>query len=138
MIANPALIPELDVADLAASLQIYQHVFGFELLFERTDEAFAYVVLGGAHLMLQQAHGPGRRFRTAPLQRPFGRGVNLQIRVPNIDDIRLQVRKHNLEVILDVDERWYRQGAIESGNRQFVVSDADGYLFRFYEDLGQR
>ena len=69
MIEIPALVPELDVADLAAALRIYRDAFGFELLFERPEEAFAYVVLGRAHLMLQQANGSGRRFRTAPLER---------------------------------------------------------------------
>jgi catechol 2,3-dioxygenase-like lactoylglutathione lyase family enzyme len=138
MMENPALIPELDVADLAAALRIYQTVFGFELLFQRPEEAFAYVAMGGAHLMLQQADGPGRRFRTGLLEHPFGRGLNLQILVANLADLRTRVRKHELEVIIDVEERWYRQGAIERGNRQFVVADADGYLLRFYEDLGQR
>ena len=34
-----------------------------------------------AELMLQEAEGPGRRFRTAPLQHPYGRGMNMQIEV---------------------------------------------------------
>lgn len=138
MIECPALVPELDVADLASALSIYRSVFGFGLLFERPDEAFAYIQLGCAHLMLQQADGPGRRFRTAPLERPFGRGINLQIRISNLDVLRARVSMHELEVIADVEERWYQQGTIERGNRQFVVADIDGYLLRFYEDLGQR
>ena len=31
--------------------------------------------------MLEEAEGPGRRFRLAPLERPYGRGVNFQITV---------------------------------------------------------
>lgn len=27
---------------------------------------------------------------------------------------------------------------IKNGNRQFVVADPDGYLLRFFSDLGQR
>jgi hypothetical protein len=27
---------------------------------------------------------------------------------------------------------------MEAGNRQFVVTDPDGYLLRFYEDMGSR
>ena len=35
-------------------------------------------------------------------------------------------------------ERWYRKNGAEVGNRQFVVADPDGYLLRFFEDLGSR
>ena len=31
-----------------------------------------------------------------------------------------------------------RQDRVENGNRQFVVADPDGYLLRFYTELGQR
>ncbi len=31
-----------------------------------------------------------------------------------------------------------RMESQEGGNRQFVVSDSDGYLLRFYSDLGNR
>jgi len=27
---------------------------------------------------------------------------------------------------------------VEAGNRQFVIADPDGYVLRFYEDLGRR
>lgn len=36
------------------------------------------------------------------------------------------------------EDRWYREGDTELGNRQFVVADPDGYLLRFFTDLGQR
>jgi GNAT superfamily N-acetyltransferase len=37
-----------------------------------------------------------------------------------------------------LEERWYRENEIENGQRQFVVADPDGYLLRFFTDLGQR
>ncbi|HEY0476960.1 MAG TPA: hypothetical protein VGD37_05520 [Kofleriaceae bacterium] len=37
-----------------------------------------------------------------------------------------------------MEERWYRRNDHEVGNRQFVVADPDGYLLRFFGDLGQR
>ena len=66
-----ALVPELDVADVHVSLGFYVGVLGFQVVFERRAERFAYLALDGAELMLQEAEGPGRRFRTAPLERPF-------------------------------------------------------------------
>ena len=60
------LVPELDVVDLARSLRFYVGVLGFRVLFERPAERFAYLERDGAELMVQEAAGPGRRFRTAP------------------------------------------------------------------------
>ena len=37
-----------------------------------------------------------------------------------------------------MEERWYRVGAEARGNRQFWVQDPDGYLLRFFQDLGLR
>ncbi len=138
MIASPPLTPELDVSDLDAALKVYVEVFGFCVLASRPEERFAYLDLEGAHLMLEEAQGPGRRFRTAPLERPFGRGINLQIRVADPDAIYRRLALAGLSVIVPMEERWYRQGAKERGHRQFVVADLDGYLLRFFSELGVR
>jgi len=132
------LVPELDVSDLAASLAFYAGVLGFGVAYERPEEGFAYLVRDGVELMLEAAAGPGRRFRTAPLEKPYGRGVNLQIAVPNVGDLYERVRQAGHVVVLPLEDRWYRKGEAELGNRQFVVADPDGYLLRFFEDLGER
>lgn len=138
MIDAPALVPELDVRELSATLAIYRDVFGFEVLATRPEEAFAYLALGSAHLMVQAAAGPGRRFRTAQLDRPFGRGINLQIRVADVIALFGKVSQAQLTIVAALEERWYRQNDAIRGNRQFVVADPDGYLLRFYEDIGSR
>jgi catechol 2,3-dioxygenase-like lactoylglutathione lyase family enzyme len=134
----PSLIPELDVSDLGASLAVYVGVFGFSVYAQRPEERFAYLIREHAHLMLEEATGPGRRFRTAPLERPFGRGINLQIAVAGADDLYRAVQSAKLSTIIPLEERWYRQGIAERGNRQFVVADPDGYLLRFAQGLGVR
>jgi hypothetical protein len=63
-------------ADLDRALAFYVDVIGFQVLFDRTEERFVFLDLDGVHLMLEEAAGPGRRFRTAPLEYPYGRGVN--------------------------------------------------------------
>jgi catechol-2,3-dioxygenase len=70
----PPVVPELDVADLSRSVSFYVEVLGFRVRIERPEELFAYLTRGPVHLMLEQADGPGRRFRTAPLEYPFGEG----------------------------------------------------------------
>jgi catechol 2,3-dioxygenase-like lactoylglutathione lyase family enzyme len=79
-----ALVPELEVSDLAASLAFYLGVCGFAVAYERPEERFVYLEREGAELMLEEAGGAG------------------------------------------------------FGNRQFVVADPDGYLLRFFQDLGER
>lgn len=144
------LVPELDVAELARSLRFYREVLEFRTLFERHAERFAYLERGGVELMLQEAAGPGRRFRTAPLDPPYGRGVNFQFRVDDVDDLHARAVEAGFDIVVPVEERWYRvdvtetggrwqhTGPTEAGNRQFVVADPDGYLWRPFGDLGTR
>ena len=134
----PPVVPELDVADLARSLSFYVDTLGFRVRFERPEERFAYLTRGPVHLMLEQADGPGRRFRTAPLKYPFGRGMNLQIEVPEVDHLHAQAARAGATIYVPLEERWYRKGDEEVGNRQFVVVDPDGYLLRFFTSLGRR
>lgn len=88
--------------------------------------------------MLEEVDGPGRRFRTAELQQPFGRGLNLQIRTTDVLKLRDAVVRAGFSPLMEIEERWYRQSETERGNLQFVVADPDGYLLRFYTDLGSR
>ncbi len=136
--APPPLVPELDVANLDRSLDVYREIFGFRVHVRRPEERFAYLIREGAHLMLEEASGPGRRFDTAPLEHPFGRGVNLQIEVTDVDVLYAAVQRAGLKIRIPLEERWYRHDAIELGNRQFVVADPDGYLLRFFTGLGRR
>lgn len=143
-------MPELDVRDLETSLEFYVDLLGFTVVFRRQEERFAYLVHDDAELMLQEAAGPGRRFRTAPLEAPFGRGINFQLPVRDIDAVHRRFLAAGRELVVPIEERWYRvdvetpagrwtnTGPTEAGNRQFVAADPDGYLWRPYQDLGVR
>ena len=132
------LIPELEVEDLDRSLTFYTGIVGCTVLYARPEERFVFLELEGANLMLEEAAGPGRRFHAAPLEHPFGRGVNFQIQVANADGLYARVLAAQLHVALPMEEQWYRRDDHEIGNRQFVVADPDVYLLRFFTALGQR
>jgi len=144
------LVPELDVTELATSLRFYAEVLEFRILFERSAERFAYLARDGAELMIQEAAGPGRRFRTAPLELPHGRGVNFQLLVDDVDAMHARAVEAGVTIVVPMEDRWYRfdvaesggrwtvKGPTEAGNRQFVLADPDGYLWRPYRDLGLR
>ena len=132
------LVPELDVSDLDRSLTFYVGAIGFAVMFDRPEERFAFLTLEGMHLMLEEATGPGRRFRTAPLEHPYGRGVNFMFEVAEVDRLYGRVQAAGCTIVIPLEERWYRQNEVENGHRQFVVADPDGYLLRFSSFLGQR
>ncbi|MGZ0147680.1 bleomycin resistance protein [Kribbella sp. WER1] len=127
---DPALVPELLVESVAVSTEFWCGVCGFEVRYARPEEGFAYVVLGGAHVMLEQA-GVGRNWVTGALERPLGRGINLQIAVPSITPILEALHRAGLPLFMEPETKWYRTDRGEVGVEQFLVADPDGYLLRF-------
>src|SRR5271163_4816214 len=67
------LVPELLVTNVNDSLRFWRDVCGFRVVFDRMDEGFAYLDLGGAQIMLEE-RGRGRNWITGPLEAPLGRG----------------------------------------------------------------
>ncbi len=130
-----ALTPELDVEDLDASLRFWCDLLGFEVAYDRTAARFASLERGGAQIMLCQHNG---RWMTGRLERPYGRGVNFQIMVDRLDPILAALDAARWPLFEEPSEAWYRTGAVESGQRECLVQDPDGYLVRLAETLGQR
>jgi catechol 2,3-dioxygenase-like lactoylglutathione lyase family enzyme len=134
----PGLVPELDVTSVSSSLRFYEGALGFAVAYARPDEGFVFLEREGAQLMIQRAEGPGRRFRTAPLDRPHGRGINFQLEVPDVASVRDRAVSLGHELVVDLEDRWYRAGQVDVGHRQLVVADPDGYLWRPFQHLGRR
>ena len=133
------VVPELYVSDIGQSLSFYLHVCGFDVLYDRPEDKFIFLVhRSGAELMLEQPVDAERILLADVPERPYGRGVNLQIEVIDVDGLYERAVAAGSRVVLELEERWYRADAVELGNRQFVVQDPDGYLLRFFRDLGER
>ena len=130
-----ALVPELSVSDWAASRDFYCELLGFSLRYARPEEGFAYLALGDAELMIDQ-RGVGRDWETAPLELPFGRGVNFQITVASIDPILQRLTRAGVPLFLPAETKSYRVGTEMVTQRQFCVQDPDGYLLRLCEAVG--
>ncbi|PZF77046.1 VOC family protein [Aestuariivirga litoralis] len=129
------LVPELVVSDITASLRFYTGIIGFRTAYDRPEDGFAYLDLDGAQLMLEQTDEP---WLTGPMERPFGRGINLQIEVAAIAPLLQRLADHGWPLFRAARDDWYRCGGVLAGNRQFMVQCPDGYLLRFFEDLGER
>lgn len=129
------LVPELVVSDIRASLRFYTEIIGFRIAYDRPEDGFAYLDLDGAQLMLEQTDEP---WLTGPMERPFGRGINLQIEVTAIAPLLQRLAANAWPLFRAARDDWYRCGDVLAGNRQFLVQCPDGYLLRFFEDLGER
>jgi catechol 2,3-dioxygenase-like lactoylglutathione lyase family enzyme len=132
------LVPELYVMDIRISLPFWCDLIGFSVLYDRPEEGFAYLNLDGAHIMLEQRSETDRTWETAPLNYPLGRGINFQIKVPDTEPILLRLKEAGIPLFMDIEEKWYRAGKVELGQKQFLVMDPDGYLLRLIVDLGER
>lgn len=133
-----ALVPEFVVSDLAISLQFWCDYIGFEVMYDRKEEYFAYLGMGEAQVMLEQYNPADREWETGILEKPYGRGINFQIEVNAIIPILKRLQEANYTLFIDAEERWYRADDVEFGQKQFLVQDPDGDLLRLIENLGER
>jgi catechol 2,3-dioxygenase-like lactoylglutathione lyase family enzyme len=133
------LVPELICTDCKTSLAFYVDLLGFKIVYDRPEEGFAYLDRDGAQIMLDQLVPDDKRsWITGPLERPFGRGINLEIRVDDVEALYARVLTEGAPVFLPIEDKWYRAGSIEVGCRQFIVQDPDGYLIRMQGKIGER
>jgi lactoylglutathione lyase len=132
------LVPEMICSDLDQSLRFYVDLLGFGVLYARPEDRFAFLEREGAELMLEQPKTHDRLWPIAELAKPFGRGVNFEIKVSNVDQLHSAIVAAGYDCFLPIEERWYRRNDLELGVRQFAVQDPDGYLIRLSQSIGNR
>lgn len=132
-----SLAPELIVSDLAKSLIFWHDLIGFQIVYERTEQSFVYLELGNAQVMLAQADGM-TRWAPAAMEYPFGRGLNLQIAVEDVDVILGRLKDKGWPLFIPPEIKWHRARNEEAGTIQFAVADPDGYLLKLCQSLGRR
>ncbi|MET3923592.1 catechol 2,3-dioxygenase-like lactoylglutathione lyase family enzyme [Arthrobacter sp. UYEF20] len=130
----PGLVPELLITDLVTSLDFWVTLCGFEILYDRPEEGFAYLHSGTAHVMLEQI-AVGRNWVPGALESPLGRGVNFQVSVPAITPLVERLSAGSWPLFMAPENKWYKTGDTDAGVSQFLVQDPDGYLIRFASRL---
>lgn len=128
------LVPELYVSDFEVSLDFYTRELGFTIRYRRDHDRFAYLERHGAELMIEEP--VGRTWLLDHLERPYGRGINLQIASPDVQDLYHRLR--GCEIIQPIETKCYRRQSDEVDQLQFVLADPDGYLLRFSQVLRVR
>lgn len=73
------------------------------------------------------------QWHSADLQRPFGRGINMQFLTTQVSELFEKLLKTNQTFFAPLEEKHYRRADDTVVCRQFVIQDPDGYLLRFSE-----
>ncbi|GEM79379.1 bleomycin resistance protein [Vibrio superstes] len=130
------VVPELYCQNIEVNKQFFIEVLNFSVKYQRLDEKFLYLTKDGVDLMLEGIDGKSRKWLVAAAEFPFGRGVNLQWDVKDIDTLYRHVSQVAQDSIyLELETKSYLCGAHNAVQKQFVVQTPDGYLFRFCEDV---
>ncbi len=134
-IAFAGLSPELLVSGLAQSLAFWRDLCGFAIAYERPEERFVYLDRRGLQIMLKELGSPTRAWMNSDLEKPFGRGVNFQFRIGDVERLAAKFVAANCAFLLPLEERLYRVNAGQILVRQFAAHDPDGYVVRFSQHI---
>ncbi len=132
------MIPEFDVFNLKESLHFYIDLIGFNVVYERIEDKFAFIEFEDVQIMLQEINKSENKWETAKLEYPLGRGINFQIDVINIDKIYNRLKENKYKIFVDIEEHWYRKDNVLMGCKEFLVQDPNGYVLRFSKDLEEK
>ena len=126
--AFAGLSPELLVSDLVG----FWRDSRLQLAYERAEE---HLDRGGLQVMLKELGSPMRTWMKCDLERPFGRGVNFQFRIGDVDRVAAKFVAADWPLLLPLEDQLYRVGDREVRVRQFAAPDPDGYVVRFSQDI---
>ena len=129
------IVPELYVQNLDENIAFFVGILGFSIKYQRSAEQFVYLTRDGLDLMLEGIESNSRKWLTGSLAPPFGRGVNFQWNVTDVDALYSRVQaKCNELIFLPREIKSYQVNERLVTQTQFIVRSPDGYLFRFCED----
>lgn len=120
-----SLIPELSVINIEESLRFYQ-TLSFNVLYKR--EKFYFLELYQNQIMIEEVNN---NWNTAPLEYPFGRGINISMTVKNIEKYYEYIKTKNIKIFLELKKTPYKVGNTTYYDTEFLIQDLNGYLLRF-------
>ncbi|AJS60565.1 bleomycin resistance protein [Paenibacillus sp. IHBB 10380] len=125
------MVPELSVSNINISKKFYIDILGFKVEYEREEDNFAFISLDGAQFMLDE--DVNGSWSTGMTEYPFGRGINFQFFVKDIEKIILNLSDNNIKLFKEPFVSEYRINLERQVFKQILVQDPDGYLLRFSE-----
>lgn len=121
------LVPEFDVSDINKSKDFYTNI-GFKIMYERPENNFVFLELEGNQIMI---NGINQNWETGKLEYPFGRGINISMRIKDIEKYYKTLKEKNITFFRKIRTNEYRVNNKIYYDREFLIQDPDGYLLRF-------
>jgi len=128
-----SLVPELIVSSIDKSISFYKSL-GFKIEYERKENKFAFISLEGSQIMIQEKRDK-EEWKTADIEYPFGRGINFQIEVKDIEKILNDLKKISWPLKVPLKINSYKTDKSIIRCKEFLIQDPDGYLLRFSQTL---
>lgn len=123
-----SLIPELTVKDIKITREFYTEILPFQVVYERPEDKFIFLSFEGNQIMFEQENGC---WNTGKLEYPFGRGVNFEMTVSDVETLYHRVLNAGITPFRRLMAKHYRSGDQNIVQKEFLVQDPDGYLLRF-------
>ena len=92
------------------------------------DDKFAFIELDGNQMMSEERND---NWDVGPLERPFGRGINISMSVNNVEEMFNGLKEKGIKFFLELEVHSYRVDDKVYQDKEFLIQDPDGYLLRF-------
>jgi uncharacterized glyoxalase superfamily protein PhnB len=122
------LTPNLVVRDVAAAVEFYRSVLGFQLGMSVPDNppyVFASVMNGAVEIFFNDLNAVKEDYPTL-VSRPLGGTMTLFIEVDGIEEVLAAVKKSGAKITMELKTQFY-------GMREFAFEDPEGWTLTIAE-----
>jgi uncharacterized glyoxalase superfamily protein PhnB len=123
------LTPNLVVRDVAASMEFYRSVLGFQPAITVPDQppyVFGSVTSGNVEIFFNDRTAVAADY--PPLARPAGGALTLFMEVEGIEEVLAAVQKSSVKIVMPLKQQFY-------GMREFAFEDPEGWIITIAERI---
>ena len=124
------LTPNLVVRNVAASMEFYRSVLGFQPAMHVPDEppyVFGSVTAGGVELFFNDQKAVAEDY-PALGSKPIGGSLTLFMEVEGVEEVLAAVKKSGAKITMPLKEQFY-------GMREFAFEDPEGWVITIAERI---
>ena len=126
------LTPNLVVRDVAASMEFYRSVLGFQPAMKVPDQppyVFGSVTSGGVEIFFNDQKAVAEDYPELGAK-PIGGALTLFVEVEGIEQILAAVQKSRAKITMPLKDQFY-------GMREFAFEDPEGWVITIAERIKQ-
>ena len=124
------LTPNLVVRDVAASLDFYRSILGFDLGFTVPEQApyvFGCVTSGTVEIFFNEHKAVAEEYPELGAK-PIGGSLTLYIEVEGIADLHTKLQEHGVKITVPMKDQFY-------GTCEFAFEAPEGWIVTFAEKI---